>query len=163
MEQHIHELEKKGMKKYLRQTLHINMCNIIGSVFLLPSFIVFSIDLIARILQRDLVHYNRPVYAFLSHTFFYQFPILFIWAVVFPLLAVVINLIPVITYAQKKRFQITNFTFVKQNLASIIIFSFGIFFILLIKLHDFAPCTFHGLMRLGITQLPHIISLCRNA
>ncbi len=163
IEQHIDEIGKKGMKKYLQQTFHINTYNVIGGILLLPIFIVFFIDVIARIVQGDLVHYNRPVYAFLSHTFFYQFPIQFTWVVLFPILAVAINIVPLIGNARKKHFNVLNLTFLKRNAISILFLVFGLFFVLLIKFHDFAPCMFYGLTHFGFGQLNHIISVCRKA
>ena len=161
--QHIDEIYNKGMKKYLQQTLHINKYNVIGGIFLLPVFTVFLIDLIARIVQGDLVHYNRPVYALLSHTPLYWTPVLFTWIVVFPLLAIGFNFIPLIKILIKKNNNIKSWQFLRQNLVSILLFGFGAFFILLVKFHDFGPCMLHGLARLGFEHFTHIVAVCKNA
>src|SRR6185437_13165118 len=82
--QHHDSLKKQGVKKYIHKTLHITTYNIIGAVLLLPFFSIFLIDILARIIQGDLTHYNRPVYALLSHSLLYWFPVLFTWVVLFP-------------------------------------------------------------------------------
>ncbi|SRR5258708_22323 len=102
LEQHLQLVKKQGVKKYLQNTLRINRYNIIGALLLLPFLSVFVIDLVARISQGDLVHYNRPVYNLLSHTLFYWTPILFIWVILFPTLAILVNLIPLIQNIVKK-------------------------------------------------------------
>lgn len=160
-EQHRELIIKKGMKKYIRQTLHINIYNIIGGLLLLPFLSVFFIDLIARIAQGDLTHYNRPVYALLSHSLLYWFPVLFTWVILFPALAIIINLIPLIKNILKKYGSFL--LFIKQNVITLAIFAVGLAFLAIIKLHDFAPCFLHGLLKVGINQLPQIFSVCRNA
>lgn len=162
-EQHVSLINKIGMKKYLNKSLHINRYNVIGFILLLPFLSVFLIDVISRIAQGDLTHYNRPVYTMLSHTLFYWTPILFIWVIVSPTLAVLINLIPLIQNLKKKHAEIKLFTFIRQNIVTLLIVAIGLGFIAIIKLHDFAPCVFHGTLKIGIGQLPHIISVCRNA
>lgn len=163
VEQHIQMMEKIGMKNYLQKTFHINKYNVIGGILLLPLVMVFSIDVVSRVVQRDLVHYNRPVYSLLSHTPFYWYPVLFTWAILFPMLAVLINLVPLFQSFGKNKTTIFSKVFVKKNLGSIIVLAIGLGFLALLKLHDFAPCTIHGLLRFGIGQLPHILSVCRNA
>ncbi len=161
-EQHMQLLKKQGMKKYIHQTLLINRYNIIGALLLLPFLTVFAIDVLARILQGDLVHYNRPVYNYLSHTPFYWTPNLFIWVILFPALAVFTNLIPLIKNSIKKRKTIFQFVFLRENAVTLLILAVGLGFLAIIKLHDFAPCMIHGLLRVGIGQLPKIISVCKN-
>jgi hypothetical protein len=92
-EQHINMIQKQGMKKYLEQTLHINKYNVISGIFLLPVIFMTLVEIISRIAQGDLTHYNRPVYAFFSHTFLYWTPIPFIWVILFPLFAALISFI----------------------------------------------------------------------
>lgn len=161
--QHIQLAEKQGMRKYLQQTLHINKFNIIGGIFLLPAFLIFCIDIISRIAQGDLVHYNRPVYHFLSQTPLYWFPVLFVWVILFPFLTVLINAIPLIKNIRKKHGHVNNIHFLIHNLITILLLLFAAFFILLIKFHDFGPCMFHGITRLGFEHFTHIVAVCKNA
>lgn len=162
-EQHNDLIHKKGMRNYLFKTLHFNIYNIIGGLLLLPFLSLFLIDLAARIAQKDLTHYNRPVYAFLSHTFLYYTPVLFAIAILFPALAVLINLIPVVKNITKNRKTIWHFAFFRQNLLNILILFIGLGFLALIKFHDFAPCFIHGLLRVGLGNFLQIISVCKNA
>lgn len=160
--QHGELLKKQGMKKYLFKTLHFNTCNIIGALLLLPFLSVFLIDVVARISQGDLTHYNRPVYTFLSHTFLYQKPVLLVWVILFPAIAVLINLIPLIQNSFKKHRSLFHLSFIKQNIITFSILAMGIGFLALLKLHDFAPCSFHGILRFGLQKLPFILSYCKN-
>jgi hypothetical protein len=160
VEQHIHLCKKQGMKKYLTKTLHINRYNIIGALLLLPFLSVFAIDIIARIAQGDVTHYNRPVYLYLSHTIFYWTPILFIWVILFPALAVLLNFVPLIQKGIKKNRLFFQLSFIKQNAVSFAILAVGMGFLAIVKLHDFAPCFVHGLVKIGITQIPRIFSVC---
>lgn len=163
LEQHIDEIGKKGMKKYLQQTLHINTYNIISLVFLLPVILMTGIEIISRIVQGDLTHYNRPVYAFFSHTFLYWTPVLFTWVILFPLIAAILSLIPLIKSLAKKNTPLFSWVFIQKNILGIAILLFGLGFIALIRLHDFAPCVIHGLTHVGFGQFSHIIAVCRNA
>src|SRR5258708_16859826 len=156
-------MQKLGMKKYIRKTFHINKYNTIGFLLLLPFFSIFFIDLIARIAQGDLTHYNRPVYAVLSHSLLYWFPVLFTWVIIFPTLAVLLNIIPLLKAFNKRHNDILQFSFIKQNIFSLLILVIGIGFLALIKLHDFAPCFVHGILRLGFEKVPSVVSYCRTA
>ena len=162
VQEHIHEVQQKGMKKYLQQTLHINKFNVIGGVLLLPAFLVLCIDIISRIAQGDLVHYNRLVYNLLSHTPLYWQPILFTWIIVFPFLAVLINTIPLIKNVIKNNGHVKDMRFLIQNLITVLLIFFGTFFILLVKFHDFGPCILHGIARLGFEHFTHIVAVCKK-
>src|SRR5207248_2005156 len=112
VEQHVYLMAKYGMKRYLQNTLHMNKYNIIGGILLLPFFIMMVIDTLARVIQGDLFHYNRSVYAFLSHTPLYWFPVLFTWTFLFPFLAIVLNLIPIVIQGTRKRVHVRSLVFV---------------------------------------------------
>ncbi|MDE2025231.1 MAG: hypothetical protein KGJ07_01940 [Patescibacteria group bacterium] len=161
--EHVNFMKQKGMEKYFHQTFGINKFNLIGGIFLLPLFIVTAIDVIARIVQGDLVHYNRPVYSLLSHSPLYWYPILFVWVILFPLLTVIINLIPIAQSVLKNKTKIWNVSFVKRNVISLILLCIGLGFIAMIRFHDFIPCFIHGLFKVGFGQLPKILNVCRNA
>ncbi len=158
--QHLDLLKKIGVKKYLRQELQVNKYNIVGGFLLLPIITMSVIDLFSRIAQGDLLHYNRASYVFLSHTFLYRTPVLFAWVILFPLLSSVINIIPLIINLRKNA---SKLLFIKKNIISIFILSIGFFFVLLIRLHDFAPCVIHGIINIGVNQMPRIINFCKNA
>ncbi len=149
--EHFNELRKSGLKTYLRQNFRFTGLHLLGLLLLLPSISVLSLDVISRILQGDLIHYNRPVYAFLSKTFFYRTPVLFIWVILFPALAVLINLLPFISAKYRGR------------LVSFILLVFGLGFLSIILFHDFAPCMLHGLFSHGFSQFGRLLSFCRQA
>ncbi len=163
IEQHVNDIGKKGMKKYLQQTLHINRYNVIGLILLSPALAVFAIDLVARIVQGDFSHYNRPVYNFLSHTPLYWYPVLFSWVILFPMLAVVVNIIPFLTKKREKSLPFFSAAFLRKNVIALLVMGIGLFFIAIVKLHDFAPCMIHGLLKVGFGQFNHIITVCRKA
>lgn len=153
LNQHIELVKSDGLKNYLQQNWYFNRYNLVGLLLLSPSLVAFAIEFISRILQGDLTHYNRTTYALLSHTLFWQTPVLFTWIVIFPVLAVFINLLPLL----QKRFSF------RQQLITLVIITFGLGFLAVVKLHDFAPCFIHGLTRVGIGQIPQIISICQKA
>lgn len=162
IEQHKLLIIKKGMKKYLQQTLPYTIYNIIGGILLLPFFTLFAIDFAARIAQGNMTHYNRPVYAFLSHTPLYWSPVLFSIAILFPAIAVLLNVIPLAQQLIKKHISLFSFTFLKQNIVSLVLLIIALGFLANIKLHDFVPCFVHGITRIGL-NIPQIYSVCKNA
>lgn len=163
VDQHAQAAGKSGLLNHLQRTFHINRYHIAGLILLLPALVVSAIDLGARIAQGDLFHYNRPVYAFMSHTPLYWFPILFIWVLVFPFLAVVINLIPVVRNASAGRPRIFSWPFIHRNLGSLLLLVLGLGFLAMIRLHDFAPCLVHGLFSRGFGQFLPLLQYCRTA
>ncbi len=163
IEQHIDEIRKKGVKIYLKQTLHINKYNVIGGILLFPIFTMTGLEIISRIVQGDLFHYNRPFYRLLSHSPLYWFPILFTWVILFPLLAIVVNLLPLLMDMRKRHVHILNVSFFKRHMFSLAILAIGALFFIAMQLHDFAPCFLIGLTKRGIGQIPSIISFCRGA
>lgn len=163
IEQHIYMINKYGFKKYFQTILQINKYNVIGGIFLLPAGLVFLIDLVSRIIQGDLIHYNRPVYAFMSHTPLYWQPVLFTWVFILPILAVLINFVPLVKALIKKHRSIKSWSFLIQNLITVLLLGFGIFIILLVRFHDVGPCMLHGLARLGFEHFTDIVAVCKNA
>lgn len=161
--QHLSIIMKNGFKKYLQKTLGMNTYNIIASFFLLPIFLVLFIDVISRVVQGDLTHYNRPVYTLLSHTFFYYTPVLFIWVILFPLVALLLTLFSLVKNNKLTKKTLFSRVFVQKNIWNLLMLSFILGFLALIVLHDFLPCTVHGIFRIGIQNLPQILAICRNA
>lgn len=163
LEQHISEIQQNGMKKYMQQTLHINRYNVIGGIFLLPFMILLSLNVLGRILQGDLVHYNRAWYAAITHSILYKEPFIiktiFIYA---PVIAIIINVIPFLRSLQTIN-KPTIYKLLFANLFSFIILGMGLFFLVIIYGHDVVPCMAHGLQIKGITNIQTIISVCRNA
>jgi hypothetical protein len=163
IEQHKELAIKKGMKRYLQQTFNINAYNIIGTILLLPFLLLFLTDIISRVLQEDLVHYSRPVYNFVSHTPLYWTPVLFTWVIFFPLLAVIINILSLIFMKTKARDRVLSAAFILRNMFTFGVIAIGLGAIIIIKLHDFAPCMMHGLLKIGLGQFTKIVGVCKNA
>jgi hypothetical protein len=161
LREHGEALRKEGMKKYLQQTLKLNNYNLVSLILLLPFLIMGCIDLAGRILQGNLGHDNPAIYAALSQTPLYWYPILFAWVILFPILAVIISLIPLAINSRKSSWR--GFDTLKQNPVSFIIITVGILLLAAVKLHDFLPCLVHSISLQGFGKLPTIISLCRNA
>lgn len=147
--QHFNMLKKQGLEKYLKNTLSFNNYNIVGLILLSPILILTAIDFVSRITQMDLAHYNRLVYNLLSKTFLYKYPVLLTWAIIFPILAVILNLVPL--FKTKKRF------------VTFAILILGLGFIAMIRLHDFVPCVVHGVFDRGVNQILPIINYCKSA
>lgn len=163
MIEHLLLMKKQGIKTYLQQTWHINRYNVIGGILLMPFFLMFIIDLVSRIMQGDLTHYNRPVYALLSHTPLYWTPVLFTIMIIFPLLAILSNVVPILMNISKKHAGILSWSFVRRNSISLLLVSIALGFIAIVRLHDFAPCMMHGILKVGVGRLPEIIAVCKNA
>jgi len=162
IEQHRDLIIKKGMKNYLQQTLHINKYNVIGFIFLLPFLLMFTTDLIARIVQGDLTHYNRPVYQFLFHTPLYWTPILYTIVFVFPLLAIMVNIIPLLQKKSRTK-NVFSFIYLRKNIVTLLLIVTGLGCIAIIKLHDFMPCMVQGIMHGGLTHFWQMFAYCRKA
>lgn len=161
--QHVNSMKQQGVKKYF----HINNYNIWGGILLLPFALLFIYGIIGRIVQGDLNHYNRSFQGVLSHSFIYanyfgKPLILLAIAIIFPTLAVVINLIPLLTafVKAKKRSPIKLF---QNNPIAVLLTLVGLFFLLIIFGHDVIPCIFYGLAHFGFGQLGHILAVCKNA
>lgn len=162
-QEHVNVLNQHGLKKYLQNVLFINKFNLVAGILLLPSFTVFLIDLFSRIAQGDLTRYNRATYAFLSHTFLYSTPILRIWVILFPILAVIISAIHLLMNISKNRTKPINAVLVKKNIVSVILIFVALGFIAIIKFHDFAPCIVHGILKFGVGNFSNIIAFCKKA
>lgn len=158
--QHLNEMGKKGIKKYFRQTWHVNKYNIIGFIFLLPFLLMFAVDFISRVAQGDLIHYNRPVYHYLSGTPLYWTPVLFTIVVVLPILALVINVVQIFLNKSKKSFSLG---FMRRNLISAVIICVALGCISIVEFHDFLPCMVHGILSGKLTQFSRLLSFCHNA
>ena len=161
LREHGEALRKEGMKKYLQQTLKLNNYNLVSMILLLPFLIMGCIDLAGRILQGNLGHDNPAIYAALSQTPLYWYPILFTWVILFPILAVIISLIPLAINSKKSSWR--SIDYLKQNPVSVIIITVGILLLAVVILHDFAPCMVNNIMLQGFGHFQSIISLCRNA
>jgi hypothetical protein len=156
-------MKQQGFKKYF----HIDVYNILSGIFLLPFALIFTYGMIGRIFQGDLNRYNRTFEGVLSHSFIYanyfgKPLILIAIAVVLPAVAVLINLISLLTSIVKTKKLSPKRIFMTNPLA-VIMTLVGLFFLLLIFGHDFVPCMFYGLTNLGVKQFGHIVSVCRNA
>lgn len=162
--QHIFLMKQQEVRKYFRITKY----NILGAVFLLPFFTLFVIDLLGRIVQGDLTHYNRAWYQVISHTILYstyngQAPFLWLVMVFFPILAVLLNIIPVVSFVTKRKTNLSlQYIFLAKPLA-IIFIGLGLFFLLVVFGHDFFPCMVHGLLSHGIKKFGEVAAFCRNA
>jgi len=161
--EHIDMLKKQGLKNYL----HISNYNIIGFILLLPFLALFGIDFLGRLAQGDFTHYNRVWYSVVSHMLLYntysgQAPLLFTILILAPFLAVLINLIPVISFIKRRKKITLKAVLLAYPLAAILI-CFGLFSLLIVWGHDFVPCVVNGLLKTGFSQLFQILSVCRNA
>ncbi|MCL4384096.1 hypothetical protein M1116_01455 [Patescibacteria group bacterium] len=161
--EHFFMIKKHGLLNYL----HFNRYHLLGGILLSPFITLLSYDLIGRLVQGDLFHYNRAFYYFISHTFLYanyfgRPYLLWLIIVLAPIIAIIINLLPFI-------FLIVN---IKQNNFSRILFSNFITFIiiftgllalLIVYGHDFFPCFIQAIYHRGLQNIFNIISICQKA
>ncbi len=159
--EHFSMIKKQGIKKYF----NINTYNIIGGILLLPFLILFGIDLLGRIVQGDLTHYNRDFYSVLSQTILYstyngQAQLLWTILVFFPLLAVILNLIPLVLSLKQSKNKLTIGSLLSANPLALLIIGTGFLFVLIAFGHDIIPCTVHGIFQYGIFQLFPLIDYC---
>lgn len=156
--QHVDLMKKQGIKKYF----HITSYNIVGLLLLLPFITLFSLDIIGRLIQGDVTRYNRAWYAAITQSVLYKEPIILQMVFIFgPILAVLLNIIPIVISLQKTK----NPTFSKLmygNPLAVILIGIGIVCLLIVYGHDFFPCIVHGLLRFDVGKLPYIISYCNN-
>lgn len=161
--QHISAMKQQGWRKYF----HITIYNIIGGILLLPFLLIFIYGMIGRTIQGDVYHYNRPFESVLYHSFIYanyfgKPLILMAIAILFPAIALLINLISIISSLTKTKKQSPIKLFLANPVAYVITLT-GLFFLLIIFGHDFVPCTVNALMKYGFGQVGHIVSVFRNA
>jgi hypothetical protein len=161
--QHVHTMIQQGFKKYF----HINTYNIVGGTLLLPFALIFMYGMIGRIVQGDLIHYNRSFEGALSHSFIYANYFGKPWvsiaiAIVFPAVAVLINLISLFTSIKKAKKLSPKRLFLTNPIA-VLITLIGLSFLVIIVGHDVVPCMWYGITHFGFGQLGHIVSVCRNA
>lgn len=159
-------IQKNGMRNYIQQTLHINRYNIIGSILLLPFITLMAMDLIGRIVQGDLFHYNKSFYAFISHTFIYasyngKSPFLWTALIFFPILAILTNIVPLLFTLQKKGTKKRTISIITSNTPAFLVLGIGLFCLFMIYGHDIIPCTIHGILRKGFTDFFNILNYCR--
>ncbi len=163
MQQHVEVMIKKGMKKYLQNTLHIKMYNIIGLILLLPFITMFFLDFAGRLVQGNFYYPNQQLFQTLYRTPLYWFPILFTWVFIFPILAIVLNIIPLIRLLLAKKSRNSSIQFLIKNPITIAIICLGMVFIMFLSLHDFIPCFLKEVLNKGLGSLFIILSKCRNA
>lgn len=161
--QHLATMKKQGFKTYFRKTLNLNIFNILGFIFLIPFFSLFLIDLIGRLVQGDLFHYNRTFYKVVSQTPLYSSTqALFFWLILLPFLAVSLNLIPLLFWVFQKN-ELTLKKLLLRNAFSWIVILSGLFFLLVVFGHDFLPCFVNSILFHSGAGIGTVISVCKNA
>lgn len=163
IEQHFDFLDKYGFKKYMRDVLHFNKYNALGILFLLPFISVFLLDIVSRIFQGNLLRPNTLMLHGLYNSPLYWFPILFVWVFLFPVVAVFLNIIPLIKSCLKNRKHILSLTFLNMNFGTLMILFIALSAVACLYLHDFLPCVMTSVLSQGIVKIWHILSVCRNA
>ena len=168
MTQHFDMIRKYGVKNYLQQALHINRYNVIGVILLLPFILLLGSDFISRVIQGDLSHYNKTFYNSLSHTILYsqyraQAPLLWTILVFFPILAVILNLIPFVFSLRQHKKKLSVGTLLFTNPLAVIIMGTGFLFVVIAFGHDAIDCFVNHLFSNGLENIGRTISVCRNA
>ena len=163
IEEHLNYLGKFGFKKYMKNVLHFNKYNALGIFFLLPFVSMFAIDLVTRLITGNLLRPNVQLLNGIYNSPLYWGPILFMWVILFPLLAVAINVIPLIKNTVKSKNGIWNSTFLKVNLVTLAIILLGLSWVLFLKVHDSVPCFINHIINQGFTDFGHTIKVCKKA
>ena len=163
VKQHIYLMGGVGMKKYLMEEFGLSWFHMAGIMLLLPFLLVLTLDFSSRVVQGNLGHPNTGMLQVLNRTWLYSPQVLFVWIVLFPLMAALLALVPVIRRAKKEKVSWLNLNFLKLNLVSVVIILVGLGCVALVKFHDFAPCMAHGVLSHGFANFPNIFSVCRKA
>ncbi len=161
-------IKKYSMKRYLQKTFLVNRYNVIGSILLLPFFLLLVSDFIGRAVQADFSHPNLSFYNFLSGTILYrsyngQAPLLWMTLVFSPILAIIINFIPIVSSLTKKNEKLLFSKLLFANPLAVVIVAMGFLFIVIAFGHDVIPCFVYHLISNGLQNLGNTISVCRNA
>ena len=159
--EHMNMMKKQGVKNYL----NINTYNVIGGILLLPFLLILGSDFIGRVVQGDFSHPNMGAVGFLSRFILYSGYDKLLWALLVfaPLLAAVLNLIPVISSvrSENKKLSIRNLLF--TNPLSLLVVGIGLLFILIVAGHDAIPCFVNHLISNGLGNIWQTIFVCKNA
>jgi hypothetical protein len=156
--EHTYLLQEYGIKKYF----HLNGFNIMGIIFLIPIFLMLVADFSSRIIQGNLLHYNGATYNYFSHSFLYQRPVIYIWVIILPVLAIILNALSLIV-KRGKHTRFLSTVFIKNNFITILILLFGFGVIFMIKFHDFLPCVINAAYSGGIRHIGPYLKTCSKA
>ena len=159
--EHINMIKKQGIKNYL----NINKYNVIGGILLLPFVLILGSDFIGRVVQGDFSHPNMGVVGFLSRSVLYGGYDKLLWAILVfaPLMAAILNLIPVISSLKRKKEKLTISTLLFTSPLSLLIVGMGLLFILIEAGHDAVPCFVNHLISNGLGNIWQTILVCKNA
>jgi hypothetical protein len=157
--EHIVMIHKQGIKQYF----HITRYTIIGALLLVPFLTLLGLDVLGRLIQGDLAHYNKSWYAAITQSALYREPLMlqaiFIFA---PLLAVVLNLIPILASLRAAKKPTVRTLFLANPLA-LGVSGLGLLCLFIIYGHDVVPCMVNGLFSHGFQTFFNLIAVCRNA
>lgn len=157
--EHIAMMKKQGIKNYF----HIRTSNVIGAVLLIPFLTLLGLDLLGRVVQGDLTHYNRAWYQAITHSVLYREPILiqviFIFA---PLLAVALNVVSLLSSLRTTKKPMIP-ALILTNPLSVIVTALGLFCLMVVYGHDVFPCMVHGIFSHGFGSFFKLVAVCGNA
>jgi hypothetical protein len=160
--EHGNELVAAGPKGYLREEWRLKAHNIIAAVCLLPFISLAAIDMLSRVTQGDFGHPNRIVMAALASSPVYHPPVPVIWALVLPVAALIISVVPltvgVVTSAKPG-----SVVFLKIHALEIILGAVSLSCLAVLVLHDFAPCMVRQTINGGLFHLIPTVSYCWKA
>lgn len=157
--QHMALMQQQGIKNYF----HLSAYNSIGALLLLPFLTLLGLDLLGRLVQGDLTHYNRAWYQAITHSALYREPLLLQLVFVYgPMLAVILNLIPLAaSFRTTKKRTLGRLFF--ANPLGVIVMGVGFLCLFIVYGHDFAPCMVHGMFSHGFSSFSKLIAVCGNA
>lgn len=157
--EHVAAIREEGMNTYLQNYLHLNRWNLIGAFLLLPIFTMAVIDTITRLAPAGRNAIMENIY----HSPLYYAPVLRTWVLVFPIIALILNALPLAVSVRKAEKGTSSLSLIRNNIATLIVFGAAACFLVVLKLHDFAPCVLHNLLKQGLSDIPGILGYCRNA
>jgi len=159
--EHMNMMKKQGFKKYL----NINAYNVIGGILLLPFVLILGSDFIGRLVQGDFSHPNMGLAGFLSRSILYSGYDKLLWAILVfaPLLAAVLNLIPLASSLRGESNKLTFRKLLFTRPVSLLIVGMGLLFILIVAGHDAVPCFVNQLISKGFGNIWQTILVCKNA
>ena len=159
--EHLNMMKKQGLKNYL----NLNTYNVIGGILLLPFILILGSDFISRLVQGDFSHPNMGLVGFLSRSILYSGYDKLLWAILVfaPLLAAVLNLIPLASSLRGESNKLTFRKLLFTSPLSLLIVGMGLLFILIVAGHDAVPCFVNHLISNGFGNIWQTILVCKNA
>lgn len=129
-----------------------------GTVLVLPFVLLVVLSLMGRAFGFSA---NSVIGPYIAH----NFRLAFFMLIVMPLLAFILNLIPLAqnAFSQKNVSEVLSLQFVRVNLATLAVAAVGIGAVVFLLGHDAIPCLVNGLINQHFHNFLPLVRICRDA